>query len=73
MQGQDKTCPRFKERQALLTPEVPPRWGEGSPGPSAAHPVSFLPPPPQLDADNVKPNFDEENGQDEYDEVAMPV
>nr|XP_030704824.1 band 3 anion transport protein isoform X1 [Globicephala melas] len=29
--------------------------------------------PPQLDADNVKPNFDEENGQDEYDEVAMPV
>uniref|UniRef100_A0A8C9CFC9 Solute carrier family 4 member 1 (Diego blood group) n=1 Tax=Phocoena sinus TaxID=42100 RepID=A0A8C9CFC9_PHOSS len=26
-----------------------------------------------LDADNAKPNFDEENGQDEYDEVAMPV
>ncbi|KAB0405530.1 hypothetical protein E2I00_002683, partial [Balaenoptera physalus] len=25
-----------------------------------------------LDADNGKPNFDEENGQDEYDEVAMP-
>ncbi|XP_066878185.1 band 3 anion transport protein isoform X2 [Kogia breviceps] len=26
-----------------------------------------------LDADNTKLNFDEENGQDEYDEVAMPV
>ncbi|EPY72637.1 band 3 anion transport protein [Camelus ferus] len=26
-----------------------------------------------LDADNAKPNFDEESGQDEYDEVTMPV
>ncbi|XP_072796159.1 band 3 anion transport protein [Vicugna pacos] len=26
-----------------------------------------------LDADDAKPNFDEENGQDEYDEVTMPV
>jgi len=28
---------------------------------------------PQLDADDVKLNLDEQNGQDEYDEVAMPV
>ncbi|XP_055253585.1 band 3 anion transport protein [Moschus berezovskii] len=26
-----------------------------------------------LDADDVKPNLDEQDGQDEYDEVAMPV
>lgn len=38
-----------------------------------SHSPYVLPAPPQLDADNAKPNFDEENGQDEYDEVAMPV
>lgn len=28
---------------------------------------------PQLDAEDVKMNLDEQNGQDEYDEVVMPV
>jgi hypothetical protein len=29
--------------------------------------------PLQLDADDAKPTFDEEEGRDEYDEVPMPV
>lgn len=43
----------------------------GRPRPWAAH-GSFLP-SPQLDADDAKPNLDEEHGRDEYDEVHMPV
>lgn len=29
--------------------------------------------PLQLDADDAKPTFDEEEGRDEYNEVTMPV
>lgn len=41
----------------------------------APGPLSLSPSYPalQLDADDAKPTFDEEEGQDEYDEVAMPV
>lgn len=35
--------------------------------------VSLCYPALQLDADDANPNFDEEEGQDEYDEVPMPV
>ncbi|ELK14165.1 Band 3 anion transport protein [Pteropus alecto] len=35
--------------------------------------VSLCYPALQLDADDAKPTFDEEEGQDEYDEVPMPV
>lgn len=40
-----------------------------APQPLTLYPSFF----PQLDADDVKLNLDEQNGQDEYDEVAMPV
>lgn len=35
--------------------------------------ISLCYPALQLDADDAKPIFDEEEGQDEYDEVPMPV
>lgn len=60
-----------REPGRLLTPGSAQHWQKGSSGPWAltlCHSYPTL----QLDADDAKPTFDEE-GQDEYDEVPMPM
>lgn len=68
------TRPRFRQRRALSLQRRPQRWREGSSAPlfPEAYPLSCSS-TLQLDADDAKPNFDEEEGQDEYNEAPMPV
>lgn len=64
-----------REPGPLLTPEALWALGGGRIGPRTPRKLTLSPfySTLQLDADDAKPTFDEEEGQDAYDEVTMPV
>lgn len=64
-----------RESGPLLTPEVLWALGGGLIGPRTPRKLTLSPSYStlQLDADDAKPTFDEEEGRDEYNEVTMPL